>query len=503
MKVKRYVVDTLPDALNKIRQELGKDAVILNTKQVRVGGILGLFSKKKIEVIAVADEQAPVPEKRPSQAAVSTAVRELAVPAVGSVAAAEAYRRATPNMSVAASGSAKTEAKSMIASPMTTAGLTASAFASAASPSSGTAAASASEMTETASRSSLSPTYASAPAQTSENSSSSVDVMEQFKRAAAQTIQKAAARQVEVADTQPDVLSHQQLLAEIKEMKDLVVKLTMGGSPNVSAPATHHAFSAIEARLIKQGVAPNVVSDIVERSLAESGMSSVSSLNEAQALALVRRQLLKLFEDNPPSGIREGSRIVQFIGPTGVGKTTTIAKLAAEQVLKYNKQIGFVTSDTYRIAAIDQLKTYGAILNVPVEVVFSPEELREALAKLSDRELIFMDTAGRNYRDEASIQYLQHLLSEQGQSETYLVLSLVSKYEDLKAIIDNMGHVRVNKVLWTKMDETASYGSIINVLHEYALPASYVTHGQNVPDDISLLHPEWIIQHILGEDAYG
>jgi len=471
MRVKRYVVDTLPDALNKIRQELGKDAVILNTKQVKVGGILGLFGKKKVEVIAAIDSHSSDTDKQQHAAgAVATAVMDKPVnpPVVSGAFAAQAYRSGSQR-SAPAEPSQVTSQQAQTPPPKITAAV---------------------------------------PAPPSANSSPIPPdelAIDRFKRAAAQTIQQAAARQpAKPTDSVAagGELDTRELLEEIKEMKALVAKLTDGTTPVTSSDTSHDPFEPLERRLVEQGVLPSIAAELKQRALASSEVQQ-GQLDTTAARSLMGEQLQQLFTQTPASGISDNCRIIQFIGPTGVGKTTTIAKLAAEQVLRRNQQVGFITSDTYRIAAIDQLKTYATILNVPVEVVFSPEEMSEALERLSDRSLIFMDTAGRNYRDAASVAYLDGLISSHGESETYLVLSLVSKYEDIKAIIENFSHVRIDKVLWTKMDETTSFGSIVNVLYEFSIPLSYVTNGQNVPDDITILQPEMIIQHLLGEDAYG
>ena len=170
--------------------------------------------------------------------------------------------------------------------------------------------------------------------------------------------------------------------------------------------------------------------------------------------------------------------MVHFVGPTGVGKTTTIAKLAAEQVLKYHRKVGFITSDTYRIAAIEQLKTYATILNVPLEVVFSPQDLTKAFHNLEECDVIFMDTAGRNFRNEMYVSELNSLLKTQGNSETILVLSLTTKYRDMRAITNNFNKFKLDKVLFTKMDETDSYGAIVNIVHEF-LTAAFVCYERS------------------------
>ncbi|MFH5183187.1 hypothetical protein ACHHV8_11460 [Paenibacillus sp. TAB 01] len=167
-------------------------------------------------------------------------------------------------------------------------------------------------------------------------------------------------------------------------------------------------------------------------------------------------------------------------------------------MLKYHRKVGFITSDTYRIAAVEQLRTYATILNVPLEVVFSPQDLPKAFEQLKDRDIIFMDTAGRNFRNEMYVSELNSLLHAGGKSETFLVLSLTTKYKDMKAIADNFSKFKLDKVLFTKMDETDSYGAVVNLVHDFQLQLSYVTNGQSVPDDISELSEQHIVDLLLG-----
>lgn len=477
MRVKRYVVDTLPDALHKIRQELGNDAVILNTKQLKVGGFLGMFGKKKIEVIAAIDNEARAAKAKQPQRSQATPVDTLQEPPE-----ARSPHTVTPNA------------------------LAAKLYRSSASRAEGL------DATELAN-----PKSASAPEEEKQPASAAMqekvagqanNPIEQFKLAAAKTIQEAASRpavmsQADANSSAASRAEQQELLSEIKEMKALLANLSAGGLSHVKDETSQMAdpFRHLEQRLSEQGVLPALI-DSLKQTAGQEITAAQEELDEAAARRLLRSQIVQLLGQTPITGIGAGSRIVRFVGPTGVGKTTTIAKLAAEQVLKHNKKIGFITSDTYRIAAIDQLKTYGTILNVPVEVVFSPEEMEAALGKLSDRDLIFMDTAGRNYRDEASIADVVRLFGDYGQSETYLVLSLAAKYSDIREIAGNFKPFNIDKVLWTKLDETTSYGAILNLQSEFSLPMSYITDGQNVPDDIALLEPNTIADLILGEDAH-
>ena len=190
--------------------------------------------------------------------------------------------------------------------------------------------------------------------------------------------------------------------------------------------------------------------------------------------------------------------LVSFVGPTGVGKTTTIAKLASEQVLHHNRRVGLLTTDTYRIAAVEQLKTYANILNIPIETVFSPDGLKKAIKNLQDCDLIFMDTTGRNYQEEYFIEEIGKYLQGPLVQENYLVLSMTSKYSDLKRIVENFQSVPIDKIIMTKLDETLSYGSLVNLMYHYPYPVAYLTNGQNVPEDITKVSPDEIASLVLG-----
>ncbi|MGG2201708.1 AAA family ATPase [Paenibacillus validus] len=236
--------------------------------------------------------------------------------------------------------------------------------------------------------------------------------------------------------------------------------------------------------------------------MLEDAVISAAELSETFVKQSLQRQLLAMLRMEGSKSIAADTRIAHFVGPTGVGKTTTIAKLAAEQVLKHHRKVGFITSDTYRIAAVEQLKTYATILNVPLEVVFSPSDLTKAFDNLKDCDLIFMDTAGRNFRNEMYVSELNALLKSSGKSETFLVLSLTTKYKDMKAITSNFSKFKLHKVLFTKMDETDSYGAILNLVREFGLQISYIANGQSVPDDIRVLQEQFIIDLILEDDNH-
>ncbi|MBE3553980.1 MAG: flagellar biosynthesis protein FlhF, partial [Thermicanus sp.] len=220
--------------------------------------------------------------------------------------------------------------------------------------------------------------------------------------------------------------------------------------------------------------------------------------SEAEARMRVKEKLIEWIRPRLAGGIKPSTRLVHIIGPTGVGKTTTIAKLASEYLLHRKKKVAFLTSDTYRIAAIDQLKTYSNILNIPMEVIFSPKDLPPALSRVSHYDLILMDTAGRNYRDPVYINEMKELLTTSLPSETYLVLSLTTKFKDMKELVEEFLHLGIDHVIFTKLDETLTHGAIFNLAYHYPITLSYISNGQSVPDDLLFLTPERFADLLLG-----
>lgn len=198
-----------------------------------------------------------------------------------------------------------------------------------------------------------------------------------------------------------------------------------------------------------------------------------------------------------------GSRpkIVFFVGPTGVGKTTTIAKLASNLKVNQGKRIAFLTADTYRIAAAEQLRTYANILDTPLSIIYSPDELNQTIERLEDYDVILVDTAGfshKNKEQKEDVKLLLEQLDPRYDSEVYLVLSATTKYKDLMEICDVYHVITKYKIIFTKLDETTSYGNILNVRLYSDSEISYITNGQNVPDDIELFNSQKIVKWLLG-----
>lgn len=219
--------------------------------------------------------------------------------------------------------------------------------------------------------------------------------------------------------------------------------------------------------------------------------------------SVYQKMILKLGEPKPIQLTKKRPKVVFFIGPTGVGKTTTIAKIASKFALEDKIQVAMLTADTYRIAATEQLNTYANILNIPFKVVYTPEEIQSALEEFSAYDLILVDTAGHSHQNEKQLDDTKKITCsiEDGDSkEIFLVLSATTKYKDLLRIVDSYKEIPGFKLIFTKLDETTYYGNILNVKLYTEADLSYLTCGQNVPDDIEKLDAQKIVKQLLGGD---
>jgi flagellar biosynthesis protein FlhF len=190
-------------------------------------------------------------------------------------------------------------------------------------------------------------------------------------------------------------------------------------------------------------------------------------------------------------------RLAALVGPTGVGKTTTIAKLAANFRLKEKRRVGLITVDTYRIAAVEQLRTYADIIDLPMHVVSTPREMRETVERMSHLDLILLDTAGRSPKDEVRLQELKAFLTEAAADEVHLVLSSMTGARTLEQTAEQFATVGATSLILTKLDEVESPGNVLPVLRSSGLPLSYLTDGQNVPDDIQIADAHRLARLVL------
>lgn len=216
---------------------------------------------------------------------------------------------------------------------------------------------------------------------------------------------------------------------------------------------------------------------------------------------IYQKMILKLGQPKTIELQEKKLKVVFFIGPTGVGKTTTIAKVASKFKVEQGKKVALLTADTYRIAAAEQLRTYANILDTPLTIVYSPEELNEALERVSDYDLVLVDTAGFSHRNQEQKDEIKKLIDNMDsayEKEVYLVLSATTKYRDLIEIAESYKEIFDYRMIFTKLDETSCYGNIFNMKMYTGADLSYSTYGQNVPDDIEVFDTQKTVKMLLG-----
>ena len=245
----------------------------------------------------------------------------------------------------------------------------------------------------------------------------------------------------------------------------------------------------------------------VDEKYARDIINEIEQINKPNmpfdyALAnIYQKMILKFGMPSCITPASSGIKMVFFVGPTGVGKTTTIAKIASIFRVDQKKKVARLTADTYRIAAAEQLRTYANILEVPFRIIYTVEEIERAIEDFKDYDYILIDTAGhshQNHTQKESMSKLIHSVDDKMEKEVYLVLSATTKYRDLISIADSYKEMTDYKLIFTKLDETTTLGNLLNLRLYTNAELSYVTYGQNVPDDIEEFNPQSTVKQLLG-----
>ena len=443
MLVKTFQAASMPEALRMVKAELGPDAMILSTKKERTGGFLGFFSKQVYRVTAAID---PVRKQAPPTAA----------PVV--------YREAPPR-----ERTAREEMESSMLAPLArelkdlrekVESLTRR-----------------EEEVRTEAKSAHS-------AEASERLDSGINLkniprsdLEEIKKLLLATLVKS--QEGDTKDVQWPTISDGGAL-EGQSGADLL--------PDDSPLARELAASGVSTELIRKIV------DTLNTLPLESGNQTVKGrLGETLGRLIKFAGTLKLKKNSP--------RIIALVGPTGVGKTTTTAKLAAMYALNKGNKVALITMDIFRVGAVEQLKTYSRIMGIPLEVASTPKELEKAVEKHSSCDLIFIDTAGRSHKDKEKLDEMKNFLEDKIPMEVYLCLSATTKDRELEEILNRFRIFQVSKVVFTKIDECESFGNMVNLLMKDNLQIAYFTTGQRVPEDIEIATPAKLADMIFREGA--
>jgi len=418
MRIKRFLAESMKDATEQMKTELGPDAIILNTRKVNKGGSLNFLGKEMVEVTAAIDDvpasqNTTYARRRPS----------------------ESFERYLANSRNATSQDDPVESLRKIA--------------------------------------------------------------EQFEsRKRTEKVRPepipAELRRAELVDLKGEVETVKGTLKEIVEQ----LKYT-----RMPALPEHlrKAFVTLVERDVDEQLAVELVQE-VHRTLSheELGSRQITESNLLAAMAgMVKRSTATTARRGSPS-------VIALVGPTGVGKTTTIAKLAAISKLVHRKEVALISADTYRIGAIEQLRTFAAIADMPMEVVYRPSEMNEAITRFSDKDTVFVDTVGRSQRSKKELAELAEFIAAADPDETHLVLTASTGYKTALDIVERFAVVKPNRLLFSKLDEAVTLGPILSIIRHQGLPVSYVTTGQAVPDDIVAVEPTQLVSMVYtGELAHA
>ncbi|MBX3389939.1 MAG: flagellar biosynthesis protein FlhF [Phycisphaeraceae bacterium] len=447
MQLKTFRGNSMADALAEVKRELGSEAVILHARTIRVGGVVGFGAKNQYEITASASapkadfkQSRIAPMRQPAQPAAQVdrtfEPAEFTNPTAATVARIE---------SVAARPDPEAEAP-VVHVPVAR-------YAARSNP------------VRLATRAELKPS--------SESAARSVD---------------------------EELASIKRLVTQLLQEQRLTAAR---GTHMVMAPGMPDALSKALVTLTDRQVSASLASDLIGevRDTLDPSELLDDDIVRTTLLARLSARLRITGGLTPPPSRQSGAStlIIGVVGPTGVGKTTTIAKIAATYKLRHNRRVGLITCDTYRIAAVDQLRTYANIIGLPLKVALTPMEVSSARAQMADCDVLLVDTPGRAPSDQKRLDELRRFIEAAQTSETHLALAACASESVMRSAARAFGQLEPDRVLLTKIDETDTLGPAFNVLTELNLPLACVTTGQEVPDDMEGASAErfarWVLEH--------
>lgn len=376
MKIKRFIGNTTQDVMSKVKKELGSDAIILHTRNIRQPGLFGFFKKNLVEVVVALEETS------------------------------KQHKQDSKQLNYVLNNDLKYNNRQ-------------------------------------------------------ENNNLKTDDRIEHEIKAIRTMVESV---VNTLDLEKYELP--------KELSKYIEYLTLNG--------------------VKENVAFKIISNI-------SQQINLANKDNVQVQEIVLYNIKDYLDEASPIAYNGKQKVIFFVGPTGVGKTTTLAKVAAKFSLDSNYSVGMITADTYRIAAIEQLKVYAEIMNIPIKVIYEIKDIYKAMSNFRDKDIIFVDTAGRNHKNQDQINEIKELIESVNNKETHLVVNSTTEFETIKDIIKRYSFVKNLKLIFSKVDEANNLGNILNTKFYFNNKISYITNGQNVPDDIEVPDIEKISAILIGE----
>lgn len=447
MRVKRFVAETMQEAIDRVRAEFGPEAIILQTRTYR-RGLFGLLGPRRAEVLAAVDQPA-----RKAQGAVQPpgAAGQGQGWGSGPAPATPLTQRAPVNAPPAAASPAVEERAALLGRPL---------------PEAGPSQPAASWATQTA-----------ASAWTNNG---------HLRQGLA----------VPANGHAPAPVSEAPIHGRVQGG-------TIPQSPVLSVPGADPNWPAglerVYQRLVDRAVEPPFARRVVEGLVPL--LPPGAALPDQRLFELARDHLASLIPVSPSLRLSGGQRrVVVLVGPTGVGKTTSLAKLAAHYGLMAGHPVGLITFDTYRVGATEQLRTYAEIIGLPMEVVYHPGELEATLERMADRQLLLVDTAGRSPQDLMRLQEMRSYLRLLPDPDVYLVLSATVRYADMVRAVERFEPLGYAHLIVTKVDETTAPGMVLNAVFYTGRPLAYISTGQDVPDDFEAADPDRVAARLL-EDS--
>lgn len=290
------------------------------------------------------------------------------------------------------------------------------------------------------------------------------------------------------------------LKEEIMDLKGHIQELA-GYVKYDRMPSMPPELSIVFRRLVNAGLEQNIAKDVIQSIIHNHNGEQLENKTVVEkALQSTLRSLIKARKVEVDSGKK--SRVIALVGPTGVGKTTTLAKLVTSYRYWGKRKTALLSTDVYRVAAIDQLKTFASIAGLPLEVVYKPNAMKNTLSRHLDKNAVFIDTAGRSQKDGEKLDELEEFLNIAEPDEILLCLSVSTRLEDQLDIINRYKKLGLSGIIFTKLDETTNLASMLNVLSKCDVPAVYITCGQNVPDDILTFDTRKVVNLVLEADQF-